>query len=66
MSQLEILRSRRVGLPDAPSDVQAQVQVRAPGEVVRLNDFRPKRAERIYDSDKIWSGEHTARDFTEL
>ncbi|NPU09765.1 hypothetical protein HL666_03200 [Bradyrhizobium sp. 83002] len=64
MSKLEILRSRRVGLPDAPSDVQAQV--RASGEVVRLNDFRPKRGERIYDPDKIWSGEHTARNYTEL
>ncbi|MGY3454322.1 hypothetical protein [Bradyrhizobium sp. USDA 4353] len=64
MSQPEIIRSRRVRPSDASSEVEAAV--RAPGQVVRLSDFRPRRRERIYDPDKIWSGEHTARNYTEL
>ncbi|MGJ4995477.1 hypothetical protein [Bradyrhizobium sp. HKCCYLR20261] len=62
MSNVEIIRSRRVGPSDASRDVAS---VRASAAVVRLADFRPKRRERIYDPDKIWSGEHTAQDYTE-
>lgn len=29
-------------------------------------DFRSRRQERIYDADKIWSGEHTTLDYTEI
>lgn len=29
-------------------------------------DFRSRRQERIYDADKIWSGEHTVLDYTEI
>lgn len=29
-------------------------------------DFRSKRRERIYDADKIWSGQHTVMDYTEI
>ncbi|CCD90695.1 conserved hypothetical protein [Bradyrhizobium sp. ORS 375] len=64
MSKPEIIRSRPLGSSDVASDVEAPV--RATAAVVRLSDFRPQRRERIYDSDKIWSGEHTARDYTEL
>ncbi|WP_035646716.1 hypothetical protein [Bradyrhizobium sp. ORS 285] len=63
MSKPEIIRSQRVWHSDASSDVEAAVRAR--GEVVRLSDFKPRRRERIYDPDKIWSGEHTAWDYTE-
>lgn len=36
------------------------------GVIVLRTDFRPKRRERIYDADKVWSGEHTMHDYTEL
>jgi hypothetical protein len=29
-------------------------------------DFRSKRRERVYDAEKVWSGEHTIRDYTEI
>lgn len=38
----------------------------ATGVVVLGIDFRSKRRERIYDADKIWSGEHTILDYTEI
>jgi len=64
MTKCKIIPSRRTMGPDAPGDGSAAP--RAPGQVVRLVDFRPKRRERIYDSEKIWSGEHTILDYTEL
>lgn len=36
------------------------------GVVVLGADFRPKRRERIYDADKIWSGEHAIQDYAEI
>jgi hypothetical protein len=39
---------------------------RAVGEIILGIDFRSKRCERIYDADKIWSGEHTILDYTEI
>lgn len=36
------------------------------GAVVLGIDFRSRRRERVYDSDKIWSGEHTILDYTEM
>lgn len=37
-----------------------------PGVVVLRVDFRSRRRERVYDADKIWSGEHTILDYTEI
>ncbi|MGJ5179916.1 hypothetical protein ACQR16_29425 [Bradyrhizobium oligotrophicum] len=64
MTQYESIRSLHTLRPDAPGDGRAQV--RASGEVVRVVDFRSKRRERIYDPEKIWSGEHTMLDYVEL
>ncbi|QPF90645.1 hypothetical protein [Bradyrhizobium commune] len=36
------------------------------GVVVLGIDFRSKRRERVYDADKVWSGEHTSLDYTEI
>lgn len=36
------------------------------GVVVLGIDFRSKRRERVYDADKIWSGDHTILDYTEI
>lgn len=36
------------------------------GVVVLGIDFRSKRRERVYDADKIWSGDHTVLDYTEI
>lgn len=36
------------------------------GVVVLGIDFRFRRRERVYDADKIWSGEHTIVDYTEV
>jgi len=36
------------------------------GEVVLGTDFKSKRRERIYNADKVWSGEHTKLDYTEI
>jgi len=37
-----------------------------PGVVVLGMDFRSKRRERLYDADKVWSGEQTIGDYTEI
>jgi hypothetical protein len=39
---------------------------RARGQIIVGIDFRSKRRERIYDADKVWSGEHTILDYTEI
>jgi hypothetical protein len=36
------------------------------GTVVVGINFRSRRRERVYDADKVWSGEHTIRDYTEI
>jgi hypothetical protein len=36
------------------------------GVVVLAIDFRSKRHERVYDADKVWSGEHTILDYAEI
>ncbi|MBH5384755.1 hypothetical protein [Bradyrhizobium diversitatis] len=36
------------------------------GVVVLGVNFRSRRRERVYDADKIWSGEHTNLDYTEI
>ncbi|WP_257166040.1 hypothetical protein [Bradyrhizobium sp. SRS-191] len=63
MTNHDITASRRMELPDAPS---GSAPARASGEIVRGVDFRAKRRERIYDPERIWSGEHTVQDYTEL
>ncbi len=39
---------------------------RAMSQIILGIDFRSKRRERIYDADKVWSGEHTILDYTEI
>jgi hypothetical protein len=39
---------------------------KATGQIILGIDFRSKRRERIYDADKVWSGEHTILDYTEI
>ncbi|KRQ88650.1 hypothetical protein CQ10_38020 [Bradyrhizobium valentinum] len=39
---------------------------RAMGEIILGINFRSKPCERIYDADKVWSGEHTILDYTEI
>ncbi|UPJ46784.1 hypothetical protein IVB30_26135 [Bradyrhizobium sp. 200] len=39
---------------------------RAMGQIILGIDFKSKRRERIYDADKVWSGEHTILDYTEI
>jgi hypothetical protein len=39
---------------------------KASGLIVLGTDFRSRRRERVYDADKVWSGEHTIRDYTEI
>jgi hypothetical protein len=39
---------------------------RAMGQIILGIEFRSKRRERIYDADKVWSGEHTILDYTEI
>lgn len=36
------------------------------GVVVLGINFKSGRRERAYDADKVWSGEHTIRDYTEV
>jgi hypothetical protein len=38
----------------------------ATGTVVYGINFGSKRRERVYDADKVWSGEHTVLDYTEI
>ncbi|MGY4303004.1 hypothetical protein ACVIJ6_000247 [Bradyrhizobium sp. USDA 4369] len=64
MSKSEIIRRPRFGSVGVASD--GPRSPKGTGEVVRGIDFRSKRRERIYDPDKIWSGEHTMQDFIEV
>lgn len=51
----------------SPSDRERAVcQGSLSGGVVLRIDFRSRLPERIYDADKIWSGEHTLLDYTEI
>jgi hypothetical protein len=36
------------------------------GVIVLGTNFKSRRRERTYDADKIWSGEHTIADYSEL
>jgi hypothetical protein len=39
---------------------------RVVGEIILGINFRSKRRERIYDAEKVWSGEHTILDYSEI
>lgn len=51
--------------PSVPRDREPLIGERL-GAVVLEIDFRSRWRERVYDSDKIWSGEHTILDYTEM
>jgi len=51
--------------PDPPVNRETIVR-KALGRIILGTDFRSKRRERVYDADKVWSGEHTIRDYTEF
>lgn len=51
-------------VPGAPDNRGCEAPTR--GVVVVGIDFRSRRRERVYDADKIWSGEHTILDYTEI
>lgn len=51
--------------PDSPVNRETKVR-EALGLIVLGTTFRSKRRERVYDADKVWSGEHTIRDYTEI
>lgn len=36
------------------------------GAIVLGIQFKSRRRERVYDAEKIWSGEHTILDYTEI
>jgi hypothetical protein len=52
--------------PGAPIDLETTgCEALTMGAVVLEIDFRSRRRERVYDADKVWSGEQTSRDYTE-
>jgi hypothetical protein len=51
--------------PDPPVNRETIVR-KASGLIILGTDFRSKRRERVYDADKVWSGEHTIRDYAEI
>lgn len=44
----------------------ALCETSAGGVVVHGIDFGSKSRERVYNADKVWSGEHTILDYTEI
>jgi hypothetical protein len=44
----------------------ALCETSAGGVVVHGIDFRSKSRERLYNADKVWSGEHTILEYTEI
>lgn len=54
-------------VPSLPVSRETTLCEALTADVVILGvDFRSRRQERIYDADKIWSGEHTVLDYTEI
>jgi hypothetical protein len=51
--------------PDPPVN-RGTIVRKASGLIVLGTNFRSKSRERVYDADKVWSGEHTIRDYTEI
>jgi hypothetical protein len=62
MTKPQIAESRDSA--DRPEPIACEALTR--GIVVLGTDFRSKRRERVYDADKVWSGEHAIRDYTEI
>ena len=53
--------------PSPPANTEPTVcQPLTRGVIVLGTDFKSRRHERVYDADKIWSGEHTILDYTEV
>lgn len=53
--------------PSPPANREPTICQALPmGVIVRGIDFKSKRRERVYDADKIWSGEHTIADYSEI
>lgn len=61
MSRRQIARD-----PSLPASRETELCDMTTGVVVLGIDFRSKCRERVYDADKIWSGEHTVLDYTEI
>lgn len=55
--------AKKSGLPFSCENTPEAVSA---GMVILGTDFRPKRRERIYDADKVWSGEHAIHDYAEI
>lgn len=49
-----------------PVNRKTTVKALTTDAVIRGVDFKSRRRERVYDADKIWSGEHTMLDYTEI
>ena len=69
MTKLRIARDTHLPV-SIPSELlngeETVLKPSAMGEIVFGVDFNTKRRERIYDADKVWSGEHTILDYTEI
>jgi hypothetical protein len=69
MTKLQIGRDSRLPVSVLSGFLHRETTVRdasATGEVVYGINFRSRRRERVYDADKVWSGEHTILDYTEI
>ncbi len=51
---------------ELPNRKETVREFSATGKIVFGVNFNTKRHERIYDADKIWSGEHTILDYAEI
>ena len=65
MIKLHIGRDSRLAV-SVPSEFLHREATACEGVVVLGRDFKSGRRERVYDADKVWSGEHAIRDYTEI
>lgn len=69
MAKLQIGRDSHLPV-SVPSgylgDEKTVRETSATGEIVLGINFKSKRRERVYDADKVWSGEQTILDYTEI
>jgi hypothetical protein len=67
MSELSMTKPQLVEGPGLLADRELAVRQASPtGVIVLGTNFKSKRRERTYDADKIWSGEHTILDYSEI
>jgi ketopantoate hydroxymethyltransferase len=69
MTKLQIGRDSHLPvsiLSEFSHQEKAVREASATGEIVLGMNFKSKRRERVYDADKVWSGEHTIQDYTEI